>query len=94
VQSGGYVEAGFDVLSLVPSTRMALIPFVRYERFNTQVAVAPGATVDQANLQTNVYVGANYKPIPQVAVKVDYDFRTNAAGTGRNQLNFALAYLF
>ena len=94
IQSGGYVEAGFDVLSLIPSTRMALIPFARYERFNTQVAVAPGATVDQANLQTNVYVGANYKPIPQVAVKVDYDFRTNAAGTGRNQLNFALAYLF
>jgi hypothetical protein len=28
VQSGGYVEAGFDVLSLVSSTRMALIPFV------------------------------------------------------------------
>jgi len=94
VQSGGYVEAGYDVLSLIPSTRMALIPFARYERFNTQVAVAPGATVDQANLQTNVYLGANFKPIPQVALKVDYDIRTNAARTGRNQLNFALAYLF
>jgi len=94
VQSGGYVEAGFDVLSLVPSTRMALIPFVRYERFNTQVAVAPGASADAANLQTNVYIGANFKPIPQVAFKVDYDIRTNAARTGRNQLNLALAYLF
>jgi len=94
VQSGGYVEAGFDVLSLIPSTRMSLIPFARYERFNTQVAVAPGATVDPANLQTNVYLGANYKPIPQVALKIDYDIRTNASRTGRNQLNFALAYLF
>jgi len=94
VQSGGYVEAGFDVLSLIPSTRMALIPFVRYERFNTQVAVAPGASVDPANLQTNVYLGVNYKPIPQVAVKLDYDIRTNAARTGRNQFNIALAYLF
>jgi phosphate-selective porin len=73
---------------------MALIPFVRYERFNTQVAVAPGATVDQANLQTNWYLGANFKPIPQVAVKLDYDIRTNAARTGRNQFNVALAYLF
>jgi hypothetical protein len=94
VQSGGYIEAGFDVLSLISSTRMSLIPFARYERFNTQVAVAPGATVDQANLQTNVYLGANYKPIPQVALKIDYDIRTNASRTGRNQLNFALAYLF
>lgn len=94
VQSGGYVEAGFDVLSLIPSTRMALIPFARYERFNTQVAVAPGATIDPANLQTTVYLGANYKPIPQVALKIDYDIRTNAARSGRNQLNLALAYLF
>jgi len=94
VQSGGYVEAGFDVLSQLASTRMSLIPFVRYERFNTQVAVAPGASVDQANLQTNWYLGANYKPIPQVAVKMDYDIRTNAARTGRNQFNVALAYLF
>jgi hypothetical protein len=94
VQSGGYVEAGFDVLSLIPSTRMALIPFARYERFNTQVAVAPAATIDPANLQTTVYLGANYKPIPQVALKMDYDIKTNAARTGRNQLNFSLAYLF
>ena len=94
IQTGGYVEAGFDVLSLIPSTRMSLIPFARYERFNTQVAVAPGAAIDPANLQTTVYLGANYKPIPQVALKIDYDIKTNAAATGRNQLNFALAYLF
>jgi len=29
-----------------------------------------------------------------VAVKLDYDFNTNGAMTGRNQLNLALAYLF
>jgi hypothetical protein len=71
LQSGGYVEAGYDVLSLVPSTRMALIPFVRYERFNTQQAVTQGAAVDPANQRSTVYIGVNYKPIPQVAVKLD-----------------------
>ena len=94
LQSGGYVEAGYDVLSLVPSTRMALIPFVRYERFNTQQAMAPGAAADPANQRSTVYLGVNYKPIPQVAVKLDYDFNTNGATTGRNQFNVALAYLF
>ena len=94
LQSGGYVEAGYDVLSLVPSTRMALIPFVRYERFNTQQAVASGAVADPANQRSTLYLGVNYKPIPQVAVKLDYDFNTNGAMTGRNQLNLALAYLF
>src|SRR5262249_22863823 len=94
LQSGGYVEAGYDVLSLVPSTRMALIPFVRYERFNTQQAVAPGALANPANQRSTVYLGVNYKPIPQVAVKLDYDFNTNGATTGPNQFNVALAYLF
>jgi len=94
LQVGGYVEAGYDVLSLVPSTRMALIPFVRYERFNTQQAVASGAVADPANQRSTLYLGVNYKPIPQVAVKLDYDFNTNGAMTGRNQLNLALAYLF
>ena len=50
--------------------------------------------VDPANQRSTVYIGVNYKPIPQVAVKLDYDINTNGAMTGRNQFNVALAYLF
>ena len=42
-QEGWYVQGGYDVLSLVAGTRMNLIPFVRYEQYDTQAAV-PSAT--------------------------------------------------
>jgi hypothetical protein len=94
LQSGVYIEAGYDVLSLLPAVRQALVPFARLEWMNTQQAVAPGATADPANQQTTIALGLNYRPLPQVAVKADYDLELNAAGTGRNQLNLALGYLF
>lgn len=93
-QLGGYVEAGYDVLTPLPSSRQALIPFVRYERFNLQRSVAPRATASLENNQSIIALGANYKPIPQVAIKADYDVNINYALTGRNQFNVALGYLF
>jgi hypothetical protein len=93
-QYGGYVEAGYDVLAPFPQLTHALIPFVRYELLNTQRRVVDGVTADLANAQSVVTVGANYKPIPQVAIKADYNFQTNAARTGQNQFNVAVSYLF
>jgi hypothetical protein len=94
LQSGGYVEAGYDVLSLVPSIPMAFIPFIRVERLNTQQAVVAGAIADPANQQTVVTVGINYKPVPQVAIKTDYMFNMNGSTTGRNQFDLGIGYLF
>jgi hypothetical protein len=93
-QSGGYVEAGYDVLTAMQSSKQSLIPFVRYEHLNRQQAVVPGAIPDPTNNFSVVAVGANYKPIPEIAFKADYDFETNAALTGRNQFNIGMAYLF
>ncbi len=94
LQSGGYVEAGYDVFSLFPTIPQAIIPFIRLERLNTQQAVAPGAIPNLANQQSIVTVGINYKPIPQVAIKTDYMFVHNGAQTGRNQYDLGIAYLF
>jgi hypothetical protein len=94
VQSGGYLEAGYDVLSWMRQSKQSVIPFVRYEHVDTQQGVAPGAVPDSANNRSVVTVGANYKPLSQVAIKADFDFQTNAASTGRDQFNLALGYLF
>ena len=93
-QYGGYVEAGYDVLASLQQSKLSLIPFVRYERLNTQQGVASGAVADPANNRSIVTLGANFKPIPQVAIKADFDLNTNHATTGRNQFNVALGYLF
>jgi hypothetical protein len=94
LQSGGYVEGGYDVFSLFPTVKQALIPFVRYERLNTQQNVTAGATADLANQRSIVTLGLNYKPIHQVVIKADFSINTNGADTGRNQFDLGLGYLF
>jgi hypothetical protein len=93
-QEGWYVEAGFDVLSLTRATRMSLTPFVRYEAWDTQAAVPDGYARNPENDVTQWTAGLVFKPIPQVVVKVDGQWRQNAAKTGVNQLNVALGYEF
>ena len=93
-QSGGYLEAAYDLMALVPSSRQSVLPFFRVERFNTQQSTTAGQVSDRSNDRTVIALGANYKPIPQVALKADYDLNLNRLTTGRNQFNLALGYLF
>lgn len=93
--NGWYVVAGYDVVPLVfPGSEHALAPFVQYEQVNTQAAVAPGMTASAANDRSALIVGLSYKPHPNVAFKVDYRDSKNKAGTGINQWNLAVNYLF
>ncbi len=92
---GGYAEAAFDVLSVFKNNKgQSLSPFFRYERYDTQ-AKTPGAFAkNPANSRVEYTLGATYKPIPQVAVKLDQQWKLNQAHTGVNQWNFGLAYIF
>jgi hypothetical protein len=90
-QFGGYLEAGYDLLR---GGKQALVPFLRWERMNTQADVVSGVVAAGANDLTVLTVGLNYKPIPNVAVKADYQKLENHARSGRNQFNVALGYYF
>ena len=92
---GGYAEAAFDILSVVKNSKgQALSPFFRYERYDTQ-AKTPGAySKNPANSRVEYTLGVTYKPIPQVAVKLDQQWKRDQARTGVNQWNFGLAYIF
>jgi hypothetical protein len=92
-QWGGYLEAGYDALSYTGS-KQSLIPFVRWERMNTQAAVVAGAVADPANDRSILTAGLSWKPIPQIAVKGDFSWVKNGAKTGRNVLSLALGYEF
>lgn len=91
---GWYAEAAFNVLSGARRADQELSPFVRYEAFDTQAEVPAGAVRDPANDRTVRTYGVHYRPIPEVAIKVDYQDFGNRAGTGVDQFNFALGYLF
>ena len=91
---GWYAEAAYNLLSLRRKGDRELGPFLRYEALDTQEGVPPRFTRDPVNDRTVRTYGITCRPIPNVAIKVDVqDFR-NRAGTGIDQVNFALGYLF
>jgi hypothetical protein len=93
-QWGWYLQGGFDVLSLRAGARASLTPFLRYERYDTQAAVPSGYERNPENDATLLTIGAVFKPIDPIAVKADWQRRTNAARTGVDQWNVGLGYLF
>ena len=90
---GGYLQAGYDVLSQF-STPLALTPYVRYEQVDTQHRVPGGFVRDLSRDLVLKTLGVELKPIPNVALKTDYQWIANEAGTGRNQFNVNLGYAF
>jgi len=93
---GYYVEAGYDVFSHTRWNRQQLIPFARWESFDTQAEVpdALAATVTGENDRELITYGLTYLPIPQVAVKADFQDLDNEAGTGVDQFNLAVGFAF
>ena len=94
IQEGWYGQVGYDVLSLVSGSKMNLIPFARYEQYDTQARVPVGYLRDPANDVHGWTFGAVYQPIPQLIVKADWQQRQNAAQTGVNLWNVSLGYVF
>lgn len=91
--TGGYVSAGYDVLRAV-DTDHQLVPYVRYERVNTQARVPDGFSADPSTDRRVVLLGTMWKPIPNVSVKADWQLHGNEANTGVNQFNVNIGYLF
>lgn len=90
---GFYGEAGYDVLHH-QSTEQKVIPFVRYERMDTQYKVPTGFSSDPANDREVYTFGVSYMPILNIALKADYELNRNKASTGVDQWNIAMGYIF
>ena len=90
---GGYVQAGYDVLSQT-STTLSLMPYVRFERVDTQDRIPAGFSRDRSRDGTFTSFGVEVKPIPNIVLKTEYQWVQNEAGTGRNQFNINLGYAF
>jgi len=93
-QEGAYAELGYDVLRLLGGRRGALVPFARFEAYDTQKRVPAGWSRSAATDVEVVTLGVSFKPIDQLVVKVDWQDVDNAAGSGVDQINVALGYVF
>jgi len=90
---GWYLQAGYDLLRTSASTHQ-LIPYLRFEKVNTQRGVAAGFSASPANDLTVTSIGAAWRPVTQVIAKLGYQIHSTAANTGVNQLNASLGWLF
>lgn len=90
---GGYLEAGYNLLSLTKYKTQRLVPFVRYENYNTQ-ATTEGFQADKANHWEEWVAGIGYSPVPQVVFKMDYRHRKNKADKKEEYINLGIGYVF
>jgi hypothetical protein len=92
---GGYLEVGYDVLQLaLPSTAQDLTVFARYDYANTQASVPAGFTANPRFVRYTFIAGLTYRPIPEIALKLDYGRHAFAAGPGYNELDAAITWMF
>ena len=91
---GEYVQVGYDVLSHFGSGGRQLTPFVRWERIDTQAAVPAGFGRNPANDQEILTYGLELQPLEQVVFKLDFQDFDNDAGTGQDQFNLGIGYVF
>jgi len=89
------VELGYDVLPLFGgSSRMALLPFMRYEAVNSMHATDAGVFANPRFDRAIATVGLNWMPTPSVVVKSDYSIRSLGEDHFRDEKTFGLALGF
>ena len=74
VMLGYYAEISYDVLSLSKNSKQQLLPFVRFEMYDTHHKVDDNVLKDDSYNKTYITGGLSWKLSPQVVIKSDYQF--------------------
>jgi hypothetical protein len=90
---GYYLEAGYDLFSHGEGEDR-LVPFARWETYDTQAAVPAGYARNPASDVEQLTLGLQWYPFEQLVVKADWMDIDNGAGTGVDQFNVALGWVF
>ncbi|MEW6325285.1 MAG: hypothetical protein AB1515_07840 [Nitrospirota bacterium] len=95
LQFGWNAEVAYHLLqALAPDSEQDVVPFIRYERFDTQAKAPDGFTADPVNNRRVITGGISYLPIPQVAIKVDHERWEDGADDHGHRTNLGLAWMF
>lgn len=76
---GLYAEVGYNVFRLVPSIESELVPFVRYEKYNTHYNTEVGTPVKDTYNVDALFIGAGWKITPKAALKADLQLKKSKA---------------
>ena len=92
-QFGWYTEAAYH-LDQVTHAHWDLVPFVRWEAFNTQKEVPAGLIANPATDRKILTYGLAFYPDPEVALKIDQERWKDGTGAEENRYNLGLAFMF
>jgi hypothetical protein len=92
---GAYFEVAYDLMPwILDDTEQYLAPWFRYSWLDTQNNVPVGFVRDAADRRDFYEFGLQYKPIPQVVLKLDYHIQDSEAGTLPDQLMMGGGFVF
>jgi hypothetical protein len=92
---GWYAEVGFDLLHSFERYESGLIPFVRFEQYNTHASVEGSITSDPALNRTDLTLGIGWRMVKGAMLKVDYQrFGNKASSMPKHQVNAGVAVWF
>lgn len=93
--SGWYGEVAYNVFHSLESTQTELIPFIRFEQYNTHASVELGTTLDPAFDRTDICIGLGWRLARGAMLKVDYQvFKNGASDDSKQQFNAGVAVWF
>lgn len=78
---GYYVEAGYNIFRHIKETSQQLVPFVRYEYYNTHNSVDEGTTLNKSFENQVITTGVTYKLNKNAVIKADLQFAKSASAT-------------
>ncbi len=91
---GGYAEVGYDVMRLMGSeTDQQLVPFFRYERYDTTFATEKDSKAGNRGI-TDMVFGLSYRPVLQVVFKANAILRTPDEGDGSLGIDLGVGWMF
>lgn len=92
---GYYLEAGYNVFSFSDNLKTELIPFVRYEHYNTHFKLDDNVAFNGAYNNHIITMGLNYKLTNKSVLKADFQLaRTDLTNDYSRTINAGFGIMF
>ncbi len=90
---GWYAEVGYNLLHST-ETEQKIVPFVRYEMYNTHAKTDGKLKINGAYDRTDITVGAGWWLSSGAVLKADYQFFSDATGYSSGMFNMGIGIWF
>jgi len=91
---GYYAEVGYNIFKLVDTKFQKLVPFLRFEKYNTHHAVSDNLVMNAGFDRSDLTVGIGFWITEGAVIKVDYQWLFNGADQEVQQFNFGIGFMF